>query len=204
MECPICGKVCSKFGFKNHIRLAHEENPLRGKPSWNSGQTKNSDPRIRDYGKKRSTTISESGSWWSGKSHSLETKKKISESALKSSHQRVTSRSITFKKKDGTVVFLDSSYEQLLAEILERNDISWIRPKPFKWTDSDGKIHNYFPDFFLTDFNIYLDPKNEFVLKRDEDKIRRVISENDISLVVLRKQDITEEFILRLISGISV
>ena len=36
----------------------------------------------------------------------------------------------------------------------------------------DQKVHNYFPDFYLVDFDVYLDPKNPYAIKAQESKIK--------------------------------
>lgn len=39
---------------------------------------------------------------------------------------------------DGTIVNLDSSYERILAKILDDQKIKWIRPKPLIWVDKEN------------------------------------------------------------------
>ena len=44
---------------------------------------------------------------------------------------------------------------------LDELNIQWKRPStPIKWIDLAGKEHNYFPDFYLCDYDMFLDPKN--------------------------------------------
>ena len=80
-ECPICKKLFSKFGIKNHISIVHENKynyvihlGQRGIP-WNKGLTKENDNRINDYSIKISNTLKSK----EGKKHTEETKRKISE-----------------------------------------------------------------------------------------------------------------------------
>jgi hypothetical protein len=74
-------------------------------------------------------------------------------------------------------VLLESSWEVEIAEILTSNNIRWKRPDPIKWKDSEGGNHLYFPDFYLLDKDIYLDPKNPFCMDRDKEKMREVSKE---------------------------
>lgn len=53
-------------------------------------------------------------------------------------------------------------------------NIVWFRPAPIKWVDSKEKSHFYYPDFYLPNKNIYLDPKNTFCMKQDEEKLKVV------------------------------
>lgn len=96
-------------------------------------------------------------------------------------------------------VKLGSSYELRLAISLDENNIVWIRPKPLKYKDPSGKIRNYFPDFYLPDYDIYLDPKNDFLINqtnpetgfKDTDKIKWVETENNVKIIILNKHQLS-------------
>lgn len=88
-------------------------------------------------------------------------------------------------------VFLESSYELKVAEELDKNNIQWIRPKYFYWINEKNETKRYFPDFYLIDYNVYLDPKNNFLINQDKDKIKRVIEQNNIKILVLDKNTLT-------------
>lgn len=51
--------------------------------------------------------------------------------------------------------YLDSYWELKVANSLDKHNIKWSRPN--KFILSDGR--SYTPDFYLVDYNIYLDPK---------------------------------------------
>lgn len=71
---------------------------------------------------------------------------------------------------------LRSSYELKLAKILTYNNIKFeYEPKNFIYTYKN-KTHIYYPDFYLTDYNLYLEVKpKEFILKElNMIKIRNV------------------------------
>lgn len=55
---------------------------------------------------------------------------------------------------------LDSSWEEALAKRLDELSVAWERPGPIQWVDLAGRIRNYFPDFYLPQYQLYLDPKN--------------------------------------------
>lgn len=48
------------------------------------------------------------------------------------------------------------------------------------YTDNEGNLRYYYPDFYLEDYNVYLDPKNDYLLNNphsghnysDKDKIK--------------------------------
>lgn len=103
-----------------------------------------------------------------------------------------TSRSFPYKE-----VILDSSYELTLAEDLDKNNIKWERPKPFLYI-LDGEQHRYYPDFFLPDFNVYIDTKNDFLIKNinpklgisDVEKIKIVSEQNCVRILILDKNNL--------------
>jgi hypothetical protein len=95
-----------------------------------------------------------------------------------------------FKKNDGTEVYLQSSYEITYAKLLEENKIDWIRPDPVVWVDANGVSHKYYGDFYLTKFKLYIDTKNDYLIKKDAEKIKRVIEQNKISLKVLSGKEL--------------
>ena len=106
-----------------------------------------------------------------GRGFSDERKKNISDACLKSNHRRLVRSIRPYTMKDGSVVMLDSSWEQLLAERLDQLNVDWVRPGPMKWIDSTGKQRNYFPDFYLPKFDLYLDPKNPIAAKQQNEKV---------------------------------
>jgi hypothetical protein len=104
-------------------------------------------------------------------SHKEETIELLRRRALASSHRRLVRSIREYTKKDGAIVMLDSSWEEVLASRLDELNISWIRPNPIKWVDENGLQRNYFPDFYLVDYDLYLDPKNPIAYKNQLKKI---------------------------------
>ncbi len=88
-------------------------------------------------------------------------------------------------------VWLDSTYELEVARILDEAKIKWIRPTiRFLWIDQNSKERRYKPDFYLPEHNMYLDPKNDYLVKQDERKIRQVMKRHGIKVWVMQKKDI--------------
>lgn len=87
----------------------------------------------------------------------------------------------------GNNVFLQSSYEVRLANSLNSNNVVWIRPAYFNWIDENNKKHKYFPDFYLPQYDTYLDPKNKLLLERDFIKIKTVRDQNGINVLMFGK-----------------
>ena len=125
-----------------------------------------------------------------GKTHSNEAKQKIKIKALASSHRRLRKNTIIYKG-----VMLDSTWELELAKSLDENNIKWIRPKPIQWEDSKNVKHNYFPDFYLSEYDIFVDPKNPHAYNIQKDKID-ILKIQIKNLIFLRSMKEIKEFAL--------
>lgn len=102
-------------------------------------------------------------------------------------------RRLYFKKNDGEVVYLQSSYEIEFASLLEELGISWSRPNPVIWTDDEGVDHRYYPDFLIGD--TYIDTKNDYLVQKDLPKIEKVCLQNEINVIIVTKSMINKTFI---------
>lgn len=85
-----------------------------------------------------------------------------------------------FNPYEDKEVLLESSWEIETAKYLIDNNVEWIRPKFIKWVDGTGKTRRYFPDFYLPKYNVYLDPKNPYCMKKDEEKMAMVTQSNTV------------------------
>jgi hypothetical protein len=90
-----------------------------------------------------------------------------------------------YRKYKYSGVWMDSRWEVELAKWLDENKIEWIRDRKqcqFLWTDKVGNKRRYYPDFYLPRLDVYLDPKNKYLIGEDRYKIEKVIEENKITL----------------------
>lgn len=125
------------------------------------------------------------------KENSPEWYNNVCESARKSQHQRVCKRTHEFTDKQGRVFKFDSTWEDALAIRLDELDITWDRPAPIQY-NINGVTKNYFPDFYLPDYNTYIDPKNTYVITQQEEKIKAVSSL--IHLIILNSLESCKTF----------
>ena len=107
-----------------------------------------------------------------GRPHTDDAKEKIRQKALASKHRRLKKGVVEYKG-----ILLDSSWELALAKRLDELDIKWIRPEPLEWFDEEGIVHNYFPDFYLIEHDIYIDPKNLYAIKVQKKKLDIVLDQ---------------------------
>ena len=98
---------------------------------------------------------------------------------------------------------LGSSYELQLVKELDDNNIKWDTCKKFKYIDCFNKERSYTPDIYLVDYDVYLDPKNDFLIEninptlgfKDIDKIKWVQEQNSIKIIILNKYQLNWEYI---------
>lgn len=126
-----------------------------------------------------------------GHLQSEETKQKIRESAIKNELGGHTSKKqIFYVQKDGSTVYLQSSFEIKVAIELDDNNIEWIRPKYIIWTDKNNINHRYYADFYLPKYNVYLDPKNSYLQIKDKEKIDSVEKQNNVKIFILSENEL--------------
>lgn len=122
------------------------------------------------------------------KGHTPKSIEKIRKGALQSNHRRLRKGMVEYKG-----VMLDSSWELALAMRLDELQIKWERPEPLKWVDKNGDEHNYFPDFYLEKYDLYLDPKNQAAYQNQKEKIEVLKKTyNNIRFILTLKE--CEEF----------
>lgn len=130
-----------------------------------------------------------------GHPHTEEFKKRQRQNALDRKLGGVRqSKWIKYKGKT-----LGSSYELRVVQSLEENGIEWDTCKRFDYIDPTGKKRTYTPDIYLPQFNIYLDPKNDFLIENinpslgfsDKEKIELVANQNNVSIIILSKHELS-------------
>ena len=68
-------------------------------------------------------------------------------------------------------ICMDSRWEVIYAEFLDKYNIKWVRPGPIEYTRTDNKTRRYYCDFFLPEYNLYVDPKNPLVITKQKEKL---------------------------------
>ncbi len=185
INCPFCDihlLDMSASAIANHVRWCHG-NPNRSNYANNCPQLQTVESRRKSregvlrahrsgkYTKETSRKIVETRKKNGKNRHTEECKDKLRECALNSPHRRLVRSIRDYIKKDGSIVKLDSSWEEKLAMRLDDLNVEWDRPDPIKWVDKMGRSRNYFPDFYLPEHKIYLDPKNPAAYLQQKEKV---------------------------------
>lgn len=144
------------------------------------------DGKYKDSAKKAARIRIENGNHL----HTEDSKEKIRQGALASPHRRLKKNVIEYNG-----VLLDSSWELELAKRLDELGIEWIRPDPIPWTDKEGITHNYFPDFYLPEYNKYIDPKNPHAAEVQKEKLKVLLEQYD-NIVILDTIEKCKNFVI--------
>ena len=99
-------------------------------------------------------------SFWKDKSSNRKTCSSVCHGNLISQNTRgktggSTKQFVSYTDSFSNTVSLDSSWELKIANELDKNKITWTRPIGFMLSDK----RRYTPDFYLNDYDIFLDPK---------------------------------------------
>lgn len=208
--CKYCGKECKNKNSLAQHEIRCKENPNRKESSfikfnkerdkvWNKGLTAESDERVKRGKDTYNERFLNGEIIIRGHKHTEEFKKKQSKRAKERNlGGHYTSKTIEFNG-----IKLDSTYEYILAKSLSENNIKWERPSYVIWKDNKNELHKYYPDFYLVDFDVYLDPKNDFLINNinprfgitDAEKIKMVETQNNIKVFILNKNELNWEII---------
>lgn len=128
--------------------------------------------------------------------HTIETKQRLSILACSrlAKHSKY-SKNVEYKPG----IILESSYEVRTAQILDSLDVEWEKVRRGYVWDDHGTIRRYIPDFYLPKYNIFLDPKNDYLIKKDQFKIESAMKMNNIKVIILSDKQINKDFIQSLL-----
>lgn len=174
--CKYCNtKNIANNAIANHTKWCHK-NPKRSEYIQNLNKARSSIKNRKNqysYG----TTCSEEtrqkiSKTSKGRLHNESTKQLLREKALASSHRRLKKSMVEYNG-----ILLDSSWELELAKRLDELNIKWTRPDPIPWIDDNSVTHNYFPDFYLEEYDLFLDPKNPQAIKTQKKKLMNLLTQ---------------------------
>lgn len=130
--------------------------------------------------------------------HSEETKQKISKKlSINNKGGRCKWYTVSDQKVQGT-------WEKELAELFVEHDIKWEKIKvnshTFEYKCTNGVTRRYTPDFYLKDFDMYIEVKG-YWWGNDKEKVNSVLNSHNINLKVLNDKTLFESFINELKSN---
>lgn len=187
-KCCLCEKnFNSRQAVTSHIHRTHTKPGIsygghkKGNPSWNKGLTKFTDKRVEKNGQ----SVSKSKKGKKGRPHSEETKRKIS---LKLSINNKGGKSkwynVAGQKVQGT-------WERNCALKFEELKVVWEKLKTNQHTfeyEMEGKTKNYTPDFYLKDYDVYLEIKG-YWWGKDKEKMNIILEKyKNKKIIIIEKE----------------
>lgn len=191
--CKFCKKECkNENSLRNHERLCkenpnkqhsslslyHQSGNSKGRIAWNKG--------LPAWNKGLPGTFL-------GKSHSAETKEKMSDSKKElyaSGWEPICGRCKKYKHISPIAgeILVDGTWELKVAQHLDSLGVTWNRNKlRFNYIRPDGKAATYQPDFYVDDWNSFLEVKG-YETELDRCKWSQFVE----PLIVWRKKEIID------------
>jgi predicted nuclease of restriction endonuclease-like RecB superfamily len=85
---------------------------------------------------------------------------------------------------------MDSTWEVAMAERLDALGIKWIRNPSIKlkYLTRSRRVRNYIPDFYLPDYDLYIEVKGYWT-DAARHKMKSVQINNDVKILILESLD---------------
>jgi hypothetical protein len=201
----ICAKSCNscpavKEKNSNSVKKAHKEGRIPGwgklwkqgkNKSWNKNLTKETDERIKLHSEAASIRMKNNPYPNQGRGKTIETenlrRKKISIARLKYLEKH-SQQCKWFEYNNGKKnICVQGTWEKKFVEFLISQNIKWDR---FKL--SYNKTRTYTPDFYLPDYNIFVEIKG-WMRDRDKFKMWKTLDENHVDIRLVDNLQIIED-----------
>lgn len=100
---------------------------------------------------------------------------------------------------------MHSGSELDFAKFCDLNEIQWIKnsKKFFEYVGLDGKTHKYYPDFYLSDYNIWIEIKGKYYADIDENiEIKKVLIKNYLYIDSKKVKKLTLDGLIKEIDNV--
>ena len=192
-SCQFCNKECkNENSLRNHQRMC-KENPDKHESPFKKFKAEN--PQPWNKGKKLHYGVGTKGkpSTFLGKKHTEESKKKLSDKI----NERYTNgwecvagrcKKYSYSSPIAGEIKVDGSWELIFCRYADASGLTWTRnTKRFGYIKPDGKSSTYLPDFFVEEWNCYVEVKG---YETDLDKAKW--DQFPEKLKILRRKEIGE------------
>lgn len=193
--CKFCGSLRkSENSLRNHERLC-PDNKDRVLPKIDYSKRQHSNGQLKGTGKIWTDEQKEKARQRSLKYWTPEQRKRVSDLKKATmpgimaahpgsySYNNFCGRSKKVWYKDQ---LMHSSWELEVAIWLDEQNIAWTRTTPGFEYEWDDKIKTYYPDFYLPDFDLYIEVKG---YETDRDLAKWQVISN---LIILKQKEITD------------
>jgi len=100
--------------------------------------------------------------------------------------KKLWSKKSNYTKLDGSIVSMDSTWEVMMATRLDELGVTWRRDKNMKlsYKTRGGRKKNYIPDFYLIDYDIYIEVKGYWT-DAARHKMKAVQKRHPVKILIL-------------------
>lgn len=219
--CRYCNKKCKNLNSLKQHEIRCKNNPNRiniqnnlknnrknnlKNRNWSKGLSAETDERVKRARDKVIEYYKNHHGTMLNKHHSDETKEKLRQIALENHSENHFGSHKSYLYNG--VKFI-SSYEVDVAKSLDENNLKWVKPNRLPYFDLNGNKHHYTADFYLPEYDVYLDPKNDYLINHinrtmgysDIEKINWVMEQNGVRIFVLNKDTLEWPKIKQLITA---
>ena len=100
--------------------------------------------------------------------------------------KKLWSKKSNYTKLDGSIVSMDSTWEVTMAARLDDLGIAWKRDRKMKlaYKTRGGRKKNYIPDFYLPDYDIYIEVKGYWT-DAAKHKMKDVQARHPVKILIL-------------------
>ena len=100
--------------------------------------------------------------------------------------KKLWSKKSNYTKLDGSIVSMDSTWEVTMAARLDDLGIVWKRDRKMKlaYKTRGGRKKNYIPDFYLPDYDIYIEVKGYWT-DAAKHKMKDVQARHPVKILIL-------------------
>lgn len=187
-NCDYCLKNISNNNIQKHLKACSRPKKIKdrryknGRVAWNKGLTKD-DIRVRQNTDRMAATVREQVK------NGTYVKRVPNETFLQklSEQQSLSNRGGKSKWYEVATQKVQGTYELLFAQQLEKENIVWEKIKTnnhlFKYT-FDNKTKSYAPDFYLPEFDMYIEIKG-FWWGKDKEKMSAVLTQHPDKKIII-------------------
>ena len=99
-----------------------------------------------------------------------------------------------YEHSNGKIYKVQGKYEYRFIEWLDKNKMEFeCHPKKLKYIDAKGEWHSYLPDFFVNEWDCYVEIKNKYHMTQQIEKFEMILKSNtNIKLKILLEKDLEE------------
>lgn len=191
-------KFCSRMCV--NLKQTGEGNPMFGRPAWTKETHPESAEKVRQTSIERGVNVGDKNGMKKPENRlklSITRKKMMEDPAERKKLAIITAKAwadgkydnagvgrckwYTYTKRDGTCIKCQGTWERAYAQYLDEQNISFTSHRgTLKYIDENNVQRTYMPDFWVEDWNCYIDIKGSHWMKLQHDVEIRIVGDVEL------------------------